>query len=101
MSVNRSRGFATTAAMLLLALIAAPQTPASAQSKSAQRWALLIGVNDYANVQRLQYCVADQEALAKRLIATGFPEDQVYLLIDKAEKQRYRPSKLNIEKQLE
>ena len=66
-----------------------------------QQWAMLIGVNDYANVQSLRYCVADQEALAKQFVESGFPEDQVYLLVDKAEKQKFRPSKLNIERQLE
>ena len=42
-----------------------------------------------------------QEALAAQLIASGFPKDQVYLLDDKSEQQKFRPSKLNIEKQLE
>jgi hypothetical protein len=70
-------------------------------SSGHQRWALLIGINEYANVQSLRYCVADQEALAKQLIATGFPKDQVYLMADRAEKQSLRPSKLNVEKQLE
>jgi hypothetical protein len=81
-------------------LNASPPTAAAADQRP-QHWALLIGVNDYANVQHLRYCVADQESLAKQLIASGFPSDQVYLLDDKAEQQKFRPSKLNIEKQLE
>ena len=85
---------------ILFALWAARFTVA-ADVKPPRRWALLIGVNDYANVQHLRYCVADQEALAKQLIVSGFSTDQVYLLDDKAEKQKFRPSKLNIERQLE
>ena len=78
-----------------------PPRCAADEPKKTQRWALLIGVNDYANVQHLRYCVADQEALAKQLTASGFPSDQVYLMDDQAKEQKFRPSKLNIEKQLE
>src|SRR5438128_117748 len=78
-----------------------PPRCAADEPKKTQHWALLIGVNDYANVQHLRYCVADQEALAKQLTASGFPSDQVYLMDDQAKEQKFRPSKLNIEKQLE
>lgn len=68
--------------------------------KVLQRWALLIGVDDYAYAQKLQYCGADQRALAKQLIASGFPQDQVFLLDDKADDARMRPSQGNIERHL-
>ena len=45
----------------ILLLIAALLTPhAAAAADKPQRWALLIGVNDYASVQHLRYCVADR-----------------------------------------
>src|SRR5438128_163330 len=68
--------------------------------KVAQRWAVLVGVDDYAYAQKLQYCGADQRALRDQLVAAGFPEDQVFLLHDKAEDPRFRPSQGNIERQL-
>ena len=64
-------------------------------------WAILIGVDDYIQAQDLKYCGADQTALAEQLAASGFPKDQVFLLHDKATKLQYRPTKRNIEKQLE
>ena len=69
--------------------------------KVAQRWALLVGIDDYAYAQKLNYCGADQVALAKQLIAAGFPDDHVFLLHDKAENPKLRPSFANIERHLE
>jgi formylglycine-generating enzyme required for sulfatase activity len=75
--------------------------PVEAAPKVSQRWAILIGVDDYAHLKDLHYCGADQQALHKQLIATGFNEDQIFLLHDKATDVKYRPTKLNIEKQLD
>ncbi len=61
---------------------------------------MLIGVDEYIYVKGLRYCVADQEALAKQLVASGFPKDQVFLLDDRAKEQKLRPFKSNIETQL-
>ncbi len=72
--------------------------PASVEATS---WAILIGVDDYFQAQDLKYCGADQNALAVRLKQSGFPEKQVFLLHDKATDGRYRPTKRNIEKQLQ
>ena len=71
-----------------------------AQQKDPQRWAILIGVDDYAQAQDLKYCGADQRALRDHFIAAGFPKDQVFLLHDKAKEKKYLPFKSNIEKQL-
>src|SRR5436190_24177567 len=68
--------------------------------KVEQRWAVLVGVDDYAYAQKLQYCGADQRALRDQLVASGFPVDHVFLLHDKAEDPKFRPSKGNIERQL-
>ena len=72
--------------------------PAAADESS--RWALLVGVDDYANVEPLKYCGADMRALAERLVGAGFPQQHVFLLQDKAELTKYRPMKTNIEEQL-
>ncbi|MCE9607985.1 MAG: SUMF1/EgtB/PvdO family nonheme iron enzyme [Planctomycetia bacterium] len=74
---------------------------AADEPKVAERWALLIGVDDYANANDLNYCGADQRSLRDRLRASGFPEKQIFLMHDKAEENRYRPSQRNIEKQLD
>ena len=87
------------AAALLVALGSLPLTShvatAADSPKSPQRWAVLIGVDQYTNVHKLKYCVADQQALAKQLVASGFPEDQVFVLSDKAQETRF--SALQIE----
>ena len=66
-----------------------------------QRWAILIGVDDYAQAQDLQYCGADQRAFRERLIKSGFDEENVFLLHDEAKEKKYLPFKANIEKQLD
>jgi formylglycine-generating enzyme required for sulfatase activity len=71
------------------------------QRNSGQKWALLIGVDDYAYVNKLESCGQDMRALRERLLASGFPERQVYLLHDKADANKYRPFKASIEAQLD
>ncbi|NQT13866.1 MAG: caspase family protein, partial [Planctomycetes bacterium] len=66
-----------------------------------QKWALLIGVNDYAEINDLEYCGRDVETLRDTLVAAGFPARNVFSLHDEANEAKYRPSKLNIERQLE
>ena len=65
-----------------------------------QRWALLIGIDDYTHAKDLKYCVADQQALKDSLVRSGFDERQVTLLRDKASDAKYLPFKSNIEKQI-
>jgi formylglycine-generating enzyme required for sulfatase activity len=61
---------------------------------------VLIGVDDYTEVHKLRFAGNDQRALAEQLIASGFPQDQVFLLHDKATEKKYLPFRENIEKQL-
>ncbi len=68
---------------------------------TGRRWALLIGVNDYANLDKLSHCLADVRALRNELVASGFESDRIKLITDDATEARYRPSKGNIEKQLD
>ena len=70
------------------------------QAKISNRYALLIGVTDYAEVQPLTYCGEDMRALSDRLVMSGFPADQVFLMTDKAAEQKYRPTRNNIDRQL-
>lgn len=74
--------------------------PTAAKKTGHQRWAILIGVDDYVELKDLNYCGADQKALHARLQAAGFPEDHLFLLHDKATENRFKPFKANIEKQL-
>ena len=70
------------------------------KTRDGSRWAILIGVNDYAQANDLEYCVADQKGLRDQLIASGFPEKQVFLLHDDANDKKYLPFKSNIERAL-
>jgi formylglycine-generating enzyme required for sulfatase activity len=51
-------------------------------------------------VEKLHYCGADMRSLGRQLIASGFPEKQVFLLHDKAEETQYRPMKANVLREL-
>jgi formylglycine-generating enzyme required for sulfatase activity len=78
----------------------APPPQPSTDDAATRRWALLIGVEDYINVEKLHYCGADMRALRDRLIGSGFPDKQVFLLHDKSTETKYRPMKANILREL-
>ena len=61
------------ALLLLIILVAIPLR--------AEKWALLVGINNYPNdISSLKYCVADVEAFRQALVnVAGFKEDQIYL----------------------
>jgi sulfatase modifying factor 1 len=71
------------------------------ERSGGQKWALLIGVDDYAHVNKLDSCGQDMRGLRERLLASGFPGRQVFLLHDKADVNKYRPFKESIETQLD
>jgi hypothetical protein len=85
----------------LLATVAWGQDSAASAPNSGQKWAVPIGVDEYLHCQSLRYAGADMRAMRDRLVATGFPGKQVFLLDDKAEKTKYRPFKPNIDRELE
>ncbi len=68
---------------------------------TGQRWAMLVGVNDYVTMRKLNHCVDDMQALRDQLVQSGFAEDHVYLLCDQASDAARLPTKRNIEKRLD
>ena len=67
----------------------------------ADRWALLIGVDEYAECAKLKYCGADMEALRDRLVKSGFRDSHIILMRNHAKEAKYEPSKVNVERQLD
>ena len=54
--------------------------PAPKTEAGRQRWALIIGINDYTNVTSLRYGRSDAEAPSDVLInKCGFPKDNIVL----------------------
>jgi len=72
-----------------------------AVSETMQRWALLIGVEDYSELPDVEFVGRDLERLQTRLIAAGFPLANVFCLHGHVVQGKYLPSKANIERQLE
>ncbi len=87
-------------AFLLISAILVAVQGATAAEDSGNRWAVLIGVDDYARAEKLKYCGADMRALSDQLITSGFSKDNVYLLHDEAKETKFRPVKSNIEDHL-
>ena len=88
--------------MLLAFVMALSATVARADDKSdAERWAVLIGVDEYNYAKHLQFCGADMQALRSELVKAGFDDRQVLLLHDDAKEKRLQPSKSNIKTQIE
>jgi tetratricopeptide (TPR) repeat protein len=85
----------------LAATTARGQTHRRAESPHSTRWALLVGVEDYLQLEKLHYCAADMRALRDALAGCGFPERQITLLEDHAADRRYMPFKSVIEHQLD
>ena len=91
-----------TAAIVTASIWASIILSSTAALKAAegQRWALLVGVNDYVEFKNLQYCQRDAEALRDTLVSTGFPKKNVFLLASGASEASRQPFKANIERQL-
>lgn len=73
----------------------------STDSARGQRWAVLVGVNRYAQLGKLTYCVADATKLRDQLVAAGFPREQVFLLVDGAGEAADLPFRENIQRRIE
>jgi tetratricopeptide (TPR) repeat protein len=73
----------------------------AADQPQGRRWALLVGVNDYANLEDLRYCAADMRDLEKHLVDAGFDKEQVFVVHSGHADSKYQPFRSNIEKQLD
>ena len=68
---------------------------------TGNRYALLIGVNQYAKpIQSLRFCANDMKTLAASFQKIGVPEENIFLMTDDSEPER-RPTRANIEWQIE
>jgi hypothetical protein len=68
---------------------------ADGQEVKGQKWAVVIGINDYTTLQDLTCSVADAHGLFEALTspAVGFPADNIRLLVDDATAQTDLPFK--------
>ena len=105
MGQNRLRRLILSTACAVIVLWGTPVTTVAKdkdeKKEKGQRWALLIGIDDYSYAKDLKYCVADQAALQKELLAAGFDPRQVILLTDDAKDRRRLPTVTNIRQQIE
>ncbi len=82
--------------LLTTAMVAEPAQAAG------QKYALLIGINDYAApLTDLQFCRNDIQELRDILISIGFPPTHVVCMYDGVANTDYVPSRQNIVRQLE
>ena len=67
---------------------------------TGNRYALLIGVNEYQPpIKNLQFCAKDAQLLAETFEQIGFPKENIICMTDGAEK-KYQPTRTNIQSQL-
>jgi uncharacterized caspase-like protein len=76
---------------LCLHVFSIPSRPSAADDRQPQKWAMLVGVNDYANLQDLRYASKDMQSLSASLISAGFPESHVFVFHDDAKDAKFKP----------
>ncbi len=65
------------------------------------KWAILIGVNNYTYFSSLKYCVADARLLESVLVQRcGFPKDNILVLADDQPKAQFKPEASNFHVQI-
>ena len=90
---HRIQLFSVTAAGLCVLLICSPAASWDGESDSADRWALVIGIDGYQALGKLTTCRNDARAMAKVLSGTAeYPESRVVLLTDDAAAPQNRPT---------
>jgi len=106
--MSAQRGLAILAAVsalgfsALFAAAAPSAEPASEPKPEGERWALLVGINEYQAAGRLQFCREDAEALGKVLVERGgFNPDRVVVLADGEVKPEDWPTRGNIRRRIE
>ena len=65
-------------------------------AEGGHRWALVIGVNDYTNLSRLNYARQDAKALVDALVQAGFDRDNIVLMTDDAGRSAFYPTRGNL-----
>ncbi|MBR5162079.1 MAG: SUMF1/EgtB/PvdO family nonheme iron enzyme [Thermoguttaceae bacterium] len=68
-------------------------------SAEARKLALLVGVNEYENIQSLKCCVNDMKILRQALIKIGFNPQNIHVLVT-GSAFKYLPTKKKIEEKL-
>ena len=101
-----ARIFFFIVALLFLVSFSVGQEPVVAvEAKTdpgANTFVLLIGINKYPqDIPSLEYCVADTEGLAKSLKNVGVPAEHIIIMVDDAKEVALRPSRANIQRQIE
>ena len=71
-----------------------------AANAQARKLALLVGVDDYANVPSLKCCVNDMKTLKAALIKIGFDNDDIQMLVTGSNSVRELPTKKKIEQSI-
>lgn len=65
--------------------------------QSSRRWAILVGVNDYANITNLQYCVNDVTTLRDELLKHGYEKERMFCLTTRSETgSNFHPTYANV-----
>ena len=64
-------------------------------SAGGQKWALIVGINEYSNVPTIDFAHQDAVALKGSLIKAGFPADNIMLMTDTAKGAMY-PTRGNL-----
>src|SRR5262245_51723388 len=69
-------------ALLLVPARASAQTPSKTRYTEAydKSWAVVIGIDAYRSLPRLNYAAADAQAVAALLPTLGFPRENTFLL---------------------
>ncbi|MDO4583372.1 MAG: SUMF1/EgtB/PvdO family nonheme iron enzyme [Planctomycetia bacterium] len=64
----------------------------------ARKFAVLVGVTEYATMHDLRYTVRDVEAIREQLLKLGFEDENIYLLTTKNEDVAKVPTQRNVER---
>ena len=83
--------------LVLAILCVVSMSPAHAAEQSGKRYALVVGINGYEHLGKLEYCRQDAEAVAKVLVErAGFGQKRVCLIADGQEKKANQPTYTNL-----
>ena len=74
----------------------------SATHAEGRRYALVIGINDYELLGKLEFCRSDAEAVAETLMSRGgFDRGRTLLMADGEREKRFQPTFTNLLRRLE